>query len=255
MRVRRWVPLAAALAVVTACGSQSEVDSADRPDEPALPVLTADGEILVNCGGDAHWPPSAMAAGLPGVLSDDEALHTFQHLLDDPRTGPEAGLSLFPDGVDVPWRVLYDGGDTVTIGLGEWTEQGPRADATYLSLERAGDVWEAAGWGDCQLASALKPGLEWAEATSVREDSGSLVLQVNERQCASARDPEPYLHEPVVVETDDAVTIYWTTTPVVGGADCPGNPSVERTVELEAPLGSRTVLDGSTYPPRPVEDG
>ncbi len=254
MGVRRWVPFTAALpllAASAACGTQSTVGSVSDD----LPVLLADGEVMVSCGGDAHWPPSVMAEGVPAVLDDDEARRTFQHLLDDPRTGPEAELSLFPDGVDVPWRVLHDDEDAITIGLGEWTEIGPADGAMYLSLERSADTWEAIGWGDCQLAPVLKPDVEWAEATTVRADGATLTLQVNERQCASARDPEPYLHEPVVVETDDAVTIYWTTTPVVGGADCPGNPSVERTVELDAPLGSRAVLDGSTYPPRPVDGG
>ena len=66
-------------------------------------------------------------------------------------------------------------------------------------------------------------------------------------------DPGPFLKEPTVVEDDEAVTVYWVTTPPLGGS-CPSNPSVERAVDLEAPLGGRALLDGSVWPPAPVPD-
>jgi hypothetical protein len=71
------------------------------------------------------------------------------------------------------------------------------------------------------------------------------------QHCTGSRDPNPYLHEPVVVETEESVTLYWTSTPPEGGNTCPGNPSVRVSVTLERPLGGRTVLDGFEYPPRP----
>ena len=36
--------------------------------------------------------------------------------------------------------------------------------------------------------------------------------------------------------------------PVSGAAECPGNPWFPVTVELDAPLGDRTVVDGHMYP-------
>jgi hypothetical protein len=75
---------------------------------------------------------------------------------------------------------------------------------------------------------------------------------VNELQCASGRDPSEFLEDPRVEETPESVTVFWTSQPVVGGADCQGNPSVERTIELDEPLGDRQLLDGSSYPPSPV---
>ncbi|GAA1117595.1 hypothetical protein GCM10009582_13530 [Arthrobacter flavus] len=71
--------------------------------------------------------------------------------------------------------------------------------------------------------------------------------------CTGARDPAPFLAtEPVVVETEDEVTVYWTSQQIQGGADCPGNPWVERTLQLDQALGDRTLMDGSTWPPAPV---
>jgi len=44
------------------------------------------------------------------------------------------------------------------------------------------------------------------------------------------------------------VTIIVLVAPVEGGAECPGNPWHPITVTLEAPLGSRQLLDGHQYP-------
>jgi len=76
-----------------------------------------------------------------------------------------------------------------------------------------------------------------------------LDLLVSEVECTSARDPEPYLREPVIVETSQSVTIYWATEALRAAASCPGNPWVARTVTLEEPLGDRALRDGSGYPP------
>ena len=76
------------------------------------------------------------------------------------------------------------------------------------------------------------------------------MLRVTEWECTSARDPSAYLHEPYVESTDDAVTVYWTTDTPTGNQDCPGNPAVQRSIELAEPLGERAIYDGSVWPPR-----
>ena len=77
-----------------------------------------------------------------------------------------------------------------------------------------------------------------------------MELEVSERDCASARDPSAYLHEPYIVATADAVTLYWTVATPSGDLTCPSNPAVRRSLELEEPLGARTLYDGSVWPPR-----
>ncbi len=258
--MRRSILLAAAVlsAVLSACGTATTAGDAPGASSAAddAPFVVADGEVMVSCGGDgAGWPPSVMTEGLQGVLTDDEARGIFQGILSDPMTGEEAALSLFPDGVDVDWRVLHEDDNSLTIGLGRWTEQGPTGENTrILGLAREGNAWRADGWAGCQLSPVLKEGNSWAEVTGYKGDAESarLTAQVSERECTSGRDPGPFLHEPFVVETNEKVTIYWTSEPPKGGGDCQGNPAVDRVVELHQPLGTRPVFDGFSYPPREV---
>lgn len=245
-------------AALSGCGTEATAD--DEPGRSSAmddaPFVVAGGEVRVSCGGgDEGWLPSVMPRGVRGALTDEGATRVFEDILSDPRTGEEASLSLFPDGVDVEWRVLHDGDDLLTIGLGQWTEQGPTGNgADTLRLAREGTTWRAVGWGGCQLSPVLADGHRWAEVTAYtgNPESTRLTAQVNERECASGRDPEPYLQEPFVVETDTSVTIYFTSEPPQGAQTCQGNPSIDRVVELKQPLGTRLVLDGFSYPPREV---
>jgi len=251
----RLAPLIPALAVLLSACSPAEPDLGSETPSARVPYLvTADGEVEVTCGNADGWVPSVMAAGIPGILTDDEARRLFQSVLDDPATGPEVSRTLFRNGVDVEWRVLRADDTSLAIGLGPWTEDGPAGGARLLSLEAEGDSWRASGWGGCQLSPVLAPGLVWVEVKGYDADPGSrtFTAEVTERACASGRDPGPFLREPFVVETDETVTIYWTSESPVGGQTCQGNPIVKRTVELSEPLGSRTVLDGFRYPPRPA---
>jgi hypothetical protein len=259
--VERSILLVAALlaATLSGCGAESMAEDAPGPAAAVddAPFVVVDGEVMVSCVGGTSWPPSVMAEGVQGVLSGDEARHIFQGILDDPRNGEEPALSLFPDGVDVEWRVLSQDDQFLTIGLGKWTDQGPAAgqNTDFLRLEREGDTWRAAGWGGCRLHLVLKADHSRAEVTGYQGDAGStrITTQVSERECTSGRDPDRFLHEPYVIETVDSVTIYWTSEPPRGrGQTCPGNPSVDRVVELKEPIGTRTVFDGLSYPPRQV---
>lgn len=243
-------------AMLSGCGTETTAGDEPGPSSAMddAPFVVADGVVNVSCGGGGEgWVPSVMTRGVQGVLTDEEATRIFEDILSDPRTGEEASLSLFPDGVDVEWRVLHEDDNSLTIGLGRWTEQGPSGNGTYtLSLGREGNTWQAEGWGGCQLSPVLKDGHSWAEVTAYtgNPESTRLTVQVNERDCVSGRDPEPFLHEPFVVETDKSVTIYWTSEPPRGDQNCQGNPSIDRVVELKQPLGTRLVLDGFSYPPR-----
>lgn len=254
----RLLAAAALSAVLSACGTATTAGEPPEASSAAddAPFVVMDGEVVVSCGGDGTgWSPSAMTEGVPGVLTDDGARGIFQGILSDPMTGGEAALSLFPDGVDVDWRVLQEDDDSLTIGVGRWTGQGPADESGHiLELTREGDEWRATGWGDCQLSPVLKEGNSWAEVTGYTGDAASarLTARVNERECTSGRDPERFLREPFVVETSAKVTIYWTSEPPEGGQDCQGNPSVDRVVVLGRPLGTRVVLDGFSYPPREV---
>lgn len=142
----------------------------------------------------------------------------------------------------------------VLLAIGEWGPEGPIGDESgYAVLAGNEDTYSVVDWGDCALTPALKPGLGWAGLSNASGDPSSSVLTVDvtEVGCTGARDPAAYLQEPVMVETDASVTISWATTESLG-ADCPGNPSVTRQLQLAEPLGNRTILDGSTWPATPL---
>lgn len=261
MGVRIAVAVSFAALVLAGCGPEKGSGSAsDEPDgtpEQPAPLVTEDGELVVTCGGDIGFPVSLLPDGLPDVLTQDEAVEIFTDLLANPDYAGELSLSFLKDGPEgTEWRVLRDDGDAYSLGLGHWSADGPAKDAYVMDVRRDGEGWAWEGGGGCQLEPVLADGNTWVELS---EPSGGLdraatepAIAVNEIECTSSRDPKPYLHDPVVVETDASVIVYWTSDPMVGAATCPGNPRIEAPLPLSRPLGDRELLDGSSYPPVPV---
>ena len=238
----------------TASGTDSTPDStAAAPGVESPPVVVVDGEPLVGCGGGEGWPPSVMASGIESDFTD-EARETFEALLADPQLSGELELTFLADGPETEFRVLREDEGSVTLGLGTWSDQGPADGAFVMGLVREGAGWDFGGGGSCELSPVLEPGRDWVDLHrgAPTDDPRTVEIGLSERQCTSARDPRPFLDEPVVVETDDAVTVYWTTTPMTEAANCQGNPTVRRPLTLDRPLGDRTVLDGSVWPPSVV---
>lgn len=256
--------LLAALLLLAACGE--ETPTAADPTTPPTPATTTvaggaltvvDGEVQVGCGGDSGWSPSVMASGIGGVVEPADVVEAFTDLLADPEIAPELEMSFLQDGPEhTEWRVLAAEGDSLTLGLGEWSEDGPGAGARTFGLERDGDDWRWTGGGDCRLEPVLGGDHTWVELTrpagGLDRTSTNPAVGVSERECTSGRDPRPHLEQPHVVETSTTVTVYWTSLGPEGFHNCMGNPRVAATVPLRQPLGERLLLDGSTYPPRPV---
>ena len=241
------------LLLAAGCGEETR---APAPAAADLPARTVDGEVQVGCGYDASWSPSVMADGVRGLVDPDEVVQGFRDLLADPVASQELRLTFLSEGAErTEWRVLAEDAGALVLGLGPWTAQGPGEGARTFAMAREGSGWRWLGGGDCRLAPVLADARDaWVEvvAGTAVPDGAAVDVQVSEMACTSGRDPEPFLHEPTVVETDESVTLYWTSTPVTGDASCQGNPSVERTVTLDAPLGDRALLDGSVWPPAPV---
>ena len=198
-----------------------------------------------------------MEAGLPGVLTRTEVEGAFTELLANPKYHDELSRSFLPDGAAAtPWRVLRVDGDSYTLGLGRWTGTGPEEGATVLEIRGHRGAWTWQGGGDCHLAPVLASGNDWVHVTrptgGLDRASRDPAVGVTEDACSGGRNPRPYLHAPVVHETATTVTVYWTTTPPEGLQSCVGVRPVDVPLHLAQPLGSRTLLDGSTFPPTPV---
>jgi hypothetical protein len=260
----RPAPALAGLLLLAGCGEP--VSSASEPTAPPTPtgatvaggrLTVVDGEVQVGCGGDVGWSPSTMTAGIHGVVEPAEVVEAFTTLLADPAIAPELEMTFLQDGPEqTEWRVLAAAGDSLTLGLGPWTEEGPGEGARTFGLERDGDGWRWTGGGDCRLEPVLGGDHSWVELAAppggLDRTSTGVAVRVSERECTSGRDPRPHLEEPHVVETSTTVTVYWTSRRPEGFHSCVGNPQVAATVPLRQPLGERTLLDGSTYPPHPV---
>ena len=100
---------------------------------------------------------------------------------------------------------------------------------------------EADGWGNARFI--LDP--------SVRPDpdSRTLSLLATEVNCAGGQLPVGRDVRAVVLdETETTVSIVILVEPL--GGTCPSNPPFEFQVDLGSPLGDRTILDASVYPPK-----
>ena len=224
-------------------------------------VRRADGEMLLTCGSRIAFAASALAGGVDDLADADEVAAA----LDDVRAmagidAPEE-LQAHPAS-EARWMVLAgdrpDDPQRILVGLGRWdAATGPvYGRSQTVTLERDGDGWKARGWGGCKLRPLLPADTTWVEIHGVPGGldprSTKVEVEVSEIECASRREPSPFLHEPFIVETDDAVTVYWTSDAPEGLQTCPGNLQVRRTLQLDKPIGARHLLDGSSWPPAPV---
>ena len=78
------------------------------------------------------------------------------------------------------------------------------------------------------------------------QSATELALLVSERACASGREMGDRLLGPEVVETADEVFVAFAVTIQLTVQDCPGNPATSVVVELDSPVGDRTVINALT---------
>lgn len=221
------------------------VDIAVTPD--------ASQQLSASCG-------SVQFSSIPPNLDefpplDDDAQAALDELVNGP-TGVEAG------GLDtgLEWSIASrtDGG-LVLFGQGS-NDPGSPENASWVSatFDRLDGAWRPTGWGDCRVEIAA---LGLGPATVATDPDEPLVpgdtelsLLIQEQNCASGRAPVDREVVLLVTEAEETVTIVALVAPVEGGADCQGNPWHPITVTLDSPLGSRQLVDGHGYPPRPVAD-
>lgn len=139
-------------------------------------------------------------------------------------------------------------------------------DHERLVVERTGTSGDGEADADGYMVSsagpcALRVQLDGAQAATVTLDpdappdpaATSLSLWVIEQACASGQSAT----DRVVVdveETDDHVRLIIGVRPQDGDQNCPSNPPTPVTIELDEPLGQRTIIDAARLPPIEVED-
>lgn len=231
------------LPLLAACGDDPGGAHADDPaDAPA---------VLVSCGGDPPgWPVTAMTDGLVPETPTAEIEDALA------RTRGEMGV----DGPQSQeWIVLAEDDDWLTLGTGTWSAEGPGEDALVVRYGRTADGLDWAGHGQCTRLAPVLPdgGSAWVALSApeggLDRSASDLPVRVMEHQCTGARDPLPFLDDPVVEEGPDRVVVSWTSSVPEGAATCPGNPWTETVLHLDAPLGDRELVDASTWPATTIE--
>ena len=200
-------------------------------------------DLFVTCGAArfSSLPPDT--SSLPSFTSWDDV-----DLRDLGGEGPY--FEEFVSSYD--WVVVDEGAAAqVLFGEGRRPDQDPpHASAT---LEQR-DTWVPVGWGQCRMEVhadgwgnarfRLDP-----EATPSPDDDRIAVL-ATEMACTGGRPPgDREVLGVVVDETAEAISVVILVEPPSGAQSCPGNPPFPYEIRLDAPLGDRTILDGSTYPP------
>jgi hypothetical protein len=95
--------------------------------------------------------------------------------------------------------------------------------------------------------------VEWwvsPAAAPLSQDATAIPAMISELACTSGQPPGDRLLEPVVFESADAILINLWARRLEGGGDCQGNAAGPIEIPLNAPIGDRQLLDGSTIPPR-----
>lgn len=243
--------LALVLPIALLSGSGDVTPSKD--DEAAPPADLPD--TLVTCVSWASWPASAMIEGIPNELDDADVRDAFARLRED--AGIDAPRAIQDQAADAPYVVLAVSEREAALAVGEWTLEGPRDDGQVVELKRTAEGFRAVGWSECRdLRVALPEGRSQVVVTAPRGGvdgrTATPEVMVHEVDCASSRDPRPYLGEPHVVETEARVFVTLSSRQFQGAATCPGNPHVPLTLELDQPIGARQLFDAGTWPPTPI---
>lgn len=234
--------LVALLGALAACGSH------DSSVEPTGVV----GEHMLDCGaGDTiSFPVSVVAMGIRTDQQDAIAEGLSRYVA---KAGLDAPTAFRHHSVDqARWHVLAVRGDEAAVATGRWTADGPGHGAQMWTLNRDGDRWDVSGGGGCQLEPVPETGRAWstllAPAAGLDRTAAAPVILLTPRTCGRFRQVET----PQVVETATSVTVSWAVRRPTTAVSCVGYPALREQLPLSRPLGSRTLFDGSLYPPAVV---
>lgn len=272
----RLVSIAAAVALLAvACGSAANVSTAGG-SEPgstrnATEVAAPDGQHgaatgqvgarprtsgLVDCAGSrydpdefADAPPASSLPAGPAGAVDDMGNPAFDATLE--------------------WKVVRRAKNRVDLvrQLEESDDVGDGDVRTHerVILERVfgatnvrDGTWMLAAAGPCTPRLVADDGLGEADLSLARTPSPqdtTIDLLVLEHACVSGQTAEGRVELRDLKVTPKRVRVWIGVRPAEGTSHtCQGNPPTPYTIELDQPVGNRTVVDIGVVPPRPLND-
>lgn len=267
--MRAWGAIGLVALALAACAAPPTPVPATQP-LPTLSVLPLQSSSpQPSPSPKSPGPPSPTAASgpdLPGVLVCEGS--DFAVSLDVLRE--PANAELLPDAPALALRefVVAPEAASLELPMSGWRRvavspqsvtflaHGPAGWAT-ATVTRAGDgIWQFWEGGSCRLRLRLPADLGFAiwrldPAHSPAPGNLAVTVLVTKIACASGKPPIDRLLPPVVLATEDAVTIAIAVRKIPGGQDCPGIPEVRVVIQLAQPLGNSELFDGSTFPAAP----
>jgi len=215
--------------------------SAGATQDPAAQLIARCGQVVFTA-----VPPDLDE--FPPL--DSEAREALDQLVTD--TGTVSGSI----AEATQWSIaLRTESELVLFGQPEDPE---RNDWSSVEFENRDGVWTQSRWGGCRLkigAPGLGPATVGLDPDNPpNPEDTELLLLINEQECASGQPPDDREIVVLATETTESVSVLALVAPVEGGAECPSNPWHPVTVELDAPLGDRELLDLHQYPPQSVVD-
>jgi hypothetical protein len=235
-----WAFLVGAVIVVSGCGPVTErVAASSAPtSEPAM------SEIAYSCRGPAY-AESMWAAQRPA----NEIAHP----------GRDALLNAVDQDDLRGWFLLEASERRLAVARERDAQQEPEGQGPnshdFVSVVRYGaDNWRPGQSSSCtptRVLDGMGSADVWLNGTSDLT-SRQVKLLVNEKACASGQDARGRIQTVAVEEDVETVELVLAVTPRRGEQTCQANPPTAMTIELEQPLGDRTVIDTSVWPPRPL---
>ena len=129
--------------------------------------------------------------------------------------------------------------------------QGTVRASSYAAVDKADIVVGNTKPFEGEREARVGPASWWVDPASVPLATTTTIRGlVLEESCASGRTPEGRVEPPSIDLTDAAVTVTFEIRRLPGAQDCQGNAPFPVSIKLPERLGSRTLLDGGSTPPR-----
>jgi hypothetical protein len=202
-----------------------------------------------------EWPHQ-VSCGLP---FDPVAVFGSETGAERARTPQARALRLFiaffPDDYAVrrhDWRLLAEEGGQAEFGAGRLP-----GELEVISVERRGGAWK--GWGyssSCEPATRRRDreAISWEldpDQPQLNDKTRSILVDLGPGECSSGKPQANRLQKPEFREQNGALLLsLWLRPLPPGGYTCQGVIEPPVRIQLPEPLGSRSLMDGGTYPPR-----
>ena len=225
--------------------------------DPLIVIPESEADTVLACGGyGPAFRLDTLTDPIPVAAVDHPAAVLMLEVLADPPGNASLVDIIAPMPIG-DWFVLdTTGSETATFALDEGTEPGF---LTVALFENRASGWVFVGWDPTCDPEVMLP--EGANRVDVTFDPAfgrpgpsdtTLHLLVTEQACNSGAAMGDRLRGPQVVVSETEVAVAFAAVSQPGFFNCPGNPSTPVTVELDEPLGDRIVVDGLSFPRRPV---